>query len=429
MRNRITKLSTAVTTLMLSQSCLADGGISIEAGYLFNTLLLLVCGVLVMFMAAGFAMLEAGMVRSKSVAVILAKNVSLYALATVMFLLIGYELMYGTSESLMVGRLGLWSPAELSGADASLGQPSAATWFFQMVFVATAASVVSGALAERVRFWPFAIFTIVLTGVLYPLVGHWTWGGGWLTNLGFSDFAGSTIVHSVGGWAALAGIMLLGPRRGRFNSIGGEKEFAPSSLPMVTLGTFILWLGWFGFNGGSRLAFSTIDDAFAVATIFVNTNAAAAGGVVAVLLASHLVSRRVDLPLILNGALAGLVSITAEPAAPTMLQALLIGAVGGILMIIATRVLERLSLDDVVGAVPVHLVGGIWGTLAVTFSNPDATVLSQLTGILAIGAFTFATSYLLWLILRQSVGIRLKNHHEDEGGDLVELGVRAYNLG
>jgi Amt family ammonium transporter len=295
--------------------------------------------------------------------------------------------------------------------------------------VATAASVVSGALAERVRFWPFAIFTIVLTGVLYPLVGHWTWGGGWLANLGFSDFAGSTIVHSVGGWAALAGIMLLGPRRGRFDSIGRKKEFAPSSLPMVTLGTLILWLGWFGFNGGSQLAFSTIDDAFAVATIFVNTNAAAAGGVVAVLLASQLVSRRLDLPLILNGALAGLVSITAEPAAPTMLQALLIGAVGGILMIIATKVLERLLLDDVVGAVPVHLVGGIWGTLAVTFSNPDATVLSQLVGILAIGAFTFATSYLLWLILRQSVGIRLKNHHEDEGGDLVELGMRAYNLG
>jgi len=429
MRNRITKLSTAVTALMLSQSCLADGGISIEAGYLFNTLLLLVCGVLVMFMAAGFAMLEAGMVRSKSVAVILAKNVSLYALATVMFLLIGYELMYGISESLLVGRLGIWSPAESSGADASLGQPSAATWFFQMVFVATAASVVSGALAERVRFWPFAIFTIVLTGVLYPLVGHWTWGGGWLANLGFSDFAGSTIVHSVGGWAALAGIMLLGPRRGRFDSIGRKKEFAPSSLPMVTLGTLILWLGWFGFNGGSQLAFSTIDDAFAVATIFVNTNAAAAGGVVAVLLASQLVSRRLDLPLILNGALAGLVSITAEPAAPTMLQALLIGAVGGILMIVATKVLERLLLDDVVGAVPVHLVGGIWGTLAVTFSNPDATVLSQLVGILAIGAFTFATSYLLWLILRQSVGIRLKNHHEDEGGDLVELGMRAYNLG
>jgi Amt family ammonium transporter len=429
MCNRFPKLSTAVTALMLSQNCLADGGISIEAGYLFNTLLLLVCGVLVMFMAAGFAMLEAGMVRSKSVAVILAKNVSLYALATVMFLLVGYELMYGASESILVGRLGIWSPAELSGAaDASLGQPSAATWFFQMVFVATAASVVSGALAERVRFWPFAIFTIVLTGVLYPLVGHWTWGGGWLTNLGFSDFAGSTIVHSVGGWAALAGIMLLGPRRGRFD-IGREKEFAPSSLPMVTLGTFILWLGWFGFNGGSQLAFSTIDDAFAVATIFVNTNAAAAGGVVAVLFASQLVSRRLDLPLILNGALAGLVSITAEPVAPTMLQALLIGAVGGILMIIATRVLERLSFDDVVGAVPVHLVGGVWGTLAVTFSNTDATVLTQLTGILAIGAFTFATSYLLWLILRRSVGIRLKYHHEDEGSDLVELGMRAYNLG
>jgi Amt family ammonium transporter len=346
-----------------------------------------------------------------------------------MFLLTGFELMYGASGSLFVGKLAMWSPSELAGADASLGQPSAATWFFQMVFVATAASVVSGALAERVRFRAFALFTIVLTGVLYPLVGHWTWGGGWLSGIGFVDFAGSTIVHSVGGWAALAGIILLGSRRGRFDGVGRQKEFSPSSLPMVTLGTFILWLGWFGFNGGSQLAFSSIDDAFAVATIFVNTNAAAAGGLIAVLLTSQMFSRRLDLPLVLNGALAGLVSITADPLAPNVLQAVLIGAVGGILMVIATKVLQCLRLDDVVGAIPVHLVAGIWGTLAVTFSNPNASVLVQLAGILSIGAFMFASSYLLWLVLRRSVGIRLNIQHENDGGDHVEIGMRAYNLG
>jgi Amt family ammonium transporter len=296
------------------------------------------------------------------------------------------------------------------------------------VFVATAASVVSGALAERVRFWPFLLFVVVLTGFIYPVIGHWTWGGGWLSALGFKDFAGSTIVHSVGGWAALAGVLLLGSRRGRFDRLRCQKEFAPSSLPMVTLGTFILWLGWFGFNGGSQLSFSTIDDAFAVATIFVNTNAAAAGGVVVVLLASQLFSRRLDLPLILNGALAGLVSITAEPLAPTMLQAILIGAAGGTLMIIATRLMESMRLDDVVGAIPVHLVGGIWGTLAVSLSNPDAKVLIQLAGVLAIGAFIFFASSLCWLVLRGVMGIRLGQNHENEGSDLAEIGLRAYNI-
>jgi Amt family ammonium transporter len=279
-----------------------------------------------------------------------------------------------------------------------------------------------------VRFWPFALFTLLLTGVLYPLVGHWTWGGGWLAELGFTDFAGSTIVHSVGGWAALAGILLLGPRRDRFDRSGRARLFAPSSLPMVTLGTFILWLGWFGFNGGSRLAFSTIEDGFAVATIFANTNAAAAGGVIAVLLASQLMYRRIDLPLILNGALAGLVSITAEPLAPAMPLAIVIGAVGGMVMIAATRLLEMLRLDDVVGAIPVHLAAGIWGTLAVVLSNPDAGVLNQLLGILSVGGFTFAASSLGWLVLRRSMGIRLNDEDEGEGGDLSEIGLRAYNL-
>ncbi len=424
------KLLAAVTAaaIALSPSAFADGAINIEVRYMLNTVLLLACGVLVMFMAAGFAMLEAGMVRSKSVAVILAKNISLYAIASIMFLLVGYELMYGTGGASLFGRLAPWSPAEVLGVDVAMGQPSAATWFFQMVFAATVASIVSGALAERVKFWPFLVFTMLLTGVLYPVVGHWTWGGGWLFGLGFSDFAGSTIVHAVGGWAALAGVILLGARRGRFDSGSASQDFSPSSLPMVTLGTFILWLGWFGFNGGSQLSFSSVEDALAVATIFVNTNAAAAGGVAAVLVFSRLAFRRLDLPLILNGALAGLVSITAEPLAPSMPQAVMIGAAGGILMIFATRLMERARLDDVVGAIPVHLAAGTWGTIAVAFTNDEANIYAQLSGVLAIGAFTFTAAFIAWALLRRLVGIRLKHHHEDTGGDLVEVGLRAYNL-
>jgi Amt family ammonium transporter len=427
MLTRQAKLVAAATGLILSSITFADDGVSAEVGYLFNTFLLLFCGVLVMFMAAGFAMLEAGMVRSKSVAVILAKNISLYAIASVMFLLVGYQLMYG-GDGQFIGSFEFWQPSEVQGADVASGQPSVASWFFQMVFVATAASVVSGALAERVKFWSFAIFVVVLTGFLYPVIGHWTWGGGWLSEMGFADFAGSSIVHSVGGWSALAGIILLGARRGRFNDYGTPQVLAPSSLPMVTLGTFILWLGWFGFNGGSQLAFSSAADAFAVATIFANTNAAAAGGVIAATIASQIIYRRLDLTLMLNGALAGLVSITAEPLAPTLGQAVLIGAIGGIVMMVGTRVLENLLLDDVVGAIPVHLAAGIWGTLAVPISNPDADFWVQATGVAAIGASTFAISFIVWFVMRRTSGIRLKRHHEHTGGDLVEIGMRAYNL-
>jgi Amt family ammonium transporter len=405
--------------------------VSMETSYLFNTLFLLVCAVLVMFMAAGFAMLEAGMVRSKSVAVILAKNIALYSIASIMFFLIGYELMYGESFSGLIGQFRVWNTSEVPGApiDVASGQASAASWFFQMVFVATAASVVSGALAERVRFWPFAIFTIVLTGLIYPVSGHWTWGGGWLAELGFKDFAGSTIVHSVGGWAALIGIAVLGPRSGRFDASGRPQVIPPSSLPIVTLGTFILWLGWFGFNGGSQLSFASPDDAMAVAGIFVNTNAAAAGGVIAVIIAAQIVYERLDLTLILNGALAGLVSITAEPLTPSIGQAVLIGAAGGILMMTASRVLERLLLDDVVGAIPVHLVGGMWGTLAVGLTNPDSSLAIQLVGAVAIGGFTVLLSYITWKLLHRLIGIRLHSRHEEQGGDIVEVGMRAYNLG
>lgn len=426
----IKKATLAVAALIPGSPALADTGIAPDVGYMLNTFFALVCAVLVMFMAAGFAMLEAGMVRSKSVAVILAKNISLYAIASIMFFLVGYELMYGNSVSGLFGEFAIWRPDEAPGAaiDVKSGQPSGADWFFQMVFVATAASVVSGALAERVKYWPFVIFVVVLTGVMYPVTGHWTWGGGWLSELGFTDFAGSTIVHAVGGWAALAGVILLGSRRGRFAG-GRSNILAPSSLPLVTLGTFILWLGWFGFNGGSQLSFSTPQDALAVATIFANTNAGAAGGVIAVTLVSQLVYRRLDLTLMLNGALAGLVSVTAEPLAPTLGQAALIGAIGGLLMMVGTKALERLLLDDVVGAIPVHLVGGTWGTLAVGLTNEDASFAVQLAGVCAIGVFTFVVSYLLWAVMRRSVGIRLKRQHEYTGGDMIEVGMRAYNLG
>ena len=428
-RNILTFLLIGVPAALLALPVHAAELTTPDTGYLLNTFFLLVCGVLVMFMAAGFAMLEAGMVSSKSVAVICTKNVALYALAGIAFYLTGYQLMYGSGVTNLVGDVAVWSSndgAALAG-DTSSGHASAADWFFQMVFVATAASVVSGALAERIKFWPFALFVLVIAGFLYPVVGHWTWGGGWLAKIGFIDFAGSTIVHSFGGWAALTGIILLGPRRGRFDAEGRAKRIPPSSLPSVTLGTFILWLGWFGFNGGSQLSFSSIEDAVTVADIFVNTNAAAAG-VVTVAVASQLIYRRLDLPLILNGALAGLVSITADPVTPTPAIAMLIGGAGGLVMMSACRLLEAFRLDDVVGVIPVHLAAGAWGTIAVAITNPEASIIVQGLGVVAIGLFVAITTFAVWFVLRAMVGIRLQRRQELTGGDLTEVGMRAYNL-
>lgn len=420
----------AASVLLLAAPALAAEPSAAEVGFILNNLFVLFCGVLVMFMAAGFAMLEAGMVRSKSVAIICTKNIALYAIAGLVFFLSGYQLMYGDSTGGLVGSLGVWQADDGAAAagDLSAGLASSTDWFFQMVFVATAASVVSGALAERVRFWAFAAFTVVLAGALYPVIGHWTWGGGWLSELGFVDFAGSTIVHSVGGWAALVGAVMLGARQGRFDRNGKPRMMLPSSLPYVTLGTFILWLGWFGFNGGSQLALSSVADAVAVANIFVNTNVAAAAGVVTVAIASQLMLRRLDLPLILNGALAGLVSITAEPVAPVIWQAMLIGAVGALVMMAASRLLEALSIDDVVGAVPVHLAAGIWGTMAVALTNAEASFVVQAIGVAAVGGFVASVSLLVWLVLKATVGIRLRRAHEEAGGDIAELGMRAYNM-
>jgi len=422
-----------ITMLFLSMGVAkADGGaVSAETTYILNTFLFLFCGVLVMFMAAGFSMLESGMVRTKNVAVILTKNILLYAVAGLSFYLVGYNLMYAGVDGGFMGTFSLfWSADDTSAyaGDYSAGYAAASDWFFQMVFVATTASIVSGALAERIKIWPFALFIFILTAVLYPITGSWKWGAGWLDGMGFMDFAGSTLVHSVGGWAALAGAIFLGPRSGRFNEDGTSNSIPGSSLTSVTLGTFILWLGWFGFNGGSQLALGSASDAIAVSNIFVNTNAAALGGVLTVMIASQLFYKRIDLVMILNAALAGLVSITAEPLTPTIGQAIIIGGIGGIIMMVVSVLLEKVKIDDVVGAIPVHLAAGVWGTLAVCLSNPDATFGAQIAGIVSIGVFTFIASAIVWMVLKSTIGIRLNLDQELKGGDLSEVGMRAYNF-
>ena len=407
-----------------------DAAIGSQNAYLFTTLLLLISGVLVMFMAAGFTMLEAGSVRTKSVAVILTKNVALYALTGAAFFLVGYNLMFADWGSDFIGTLAIWSAddSQAVAGDPASGHPANAFWFFQMVFAATAASIVSGAVAERIKLWPFLAFVAILVGVIYPTVGFWTWGGGWLADLGFADFAGSTIVHSVGGWAALAGAILLGARRGRFGADGKATQLPGTSTPQIALGVMILWFGWFGFNGGSQLAFASISDAVAVANIFANTNSAAGGGVLAALVATHLLNGKPNLVTALNGALAGLVAITAEPSAPGIGASFAIGAVGALVMIAASAVLEKLRIDDVVGAVPVHLAAGIWGTLIAGVTNAGASVWTQFLGISAIGGFVFATALVVWFVLKHLVGIRLAHADEERGADLSEMGITAYNF-
>ena len=410
----------------------AAPGVAPETAYILNTLLFLIAGFLVMFMAAGFAMLEAGLVRKRSVGVQCLKNISLFSVAGIMFYLVGYNLMYmNVGESMYPGYMGtfaIWNAddaAALSG-DFGGGYAASSDWFFQMVFVATAASIVSGTMAERVKVWPFLIFVVVLTGFLYPITGSWEWGAGWLDERGFSDFAGSTLVHSVGGWAALAGALLLGARHGRFTRDGRSVPMLGSSLPLATLGTFILWLGWFGFNGGSQLAAGSGADIIAVANIFVNTNVAAAAGVFASMVASQMLYKKVDLTMALNGAIGGLVAITAEPLAPSIAQSVFIGAVGGILVVFTVPLLDRLKVDDVVGAIPAHLVCGIWGTMIVPLTNSDATYSVQLLGVVSIGLFTFIASTVVWGILKVTIGIRIDPEDESVGIDQAEIGMEAY---
>jgi Amt family ammonium transporter len=396
-------------------------------GYQLNTIFLIICAILVMLMASGFAMLEAGMVRNKSVATIILKNISLYSVAGIMFYLVGYRLMYdGVLD--YHGTIGIWFPndtAALSG-DYSNMFSSSADWFFQMVFVATAASIVSGALAERVRIEPFLLFVVVLTALIYPITGAWKWGGGWLDAIGFQDFAGSTLVHSVGGWAALTGAIILGPRVGRFDKNGKPVIFLPSAITLVGLGTFLLWFGWFGFNGGSLLSFHTAQNMSDLGQIVANTNMAAAGGVVSAMLVSHFRFGRIDVYQMLNGALAGLVTITAEPLMPTIGQSILFGAAGGALIVLLEPMLLKFKIDDVVGAIPVHLFCGILGTMIVPLTNPDADYVTQLKGILSIGGFVVITSSFTWYVLKVTMGLRLSDADQEKGADSSELGIHAY---
>ena len=413
-----------VTSPALAQEATLES-VQAETAFVFNTLLFLMGGFLVMFMAAGFAMLEAGLVRSKNVSMQCLKNIGLYSISGIMFWVCGYSLMYTGVDG---GYIGTFLPYGWPGAgEVNEGDYSVASdWFFQMVFCAATASIVSGTVAERIKLWPFLIFTAVLTGILYPISGSWQWGAGWLSERGFSDFAGSTIVHSVGGWAALTGAIILGARTGRYAEGGRPVPMPGSSIPLATLGTFILWLGWFGFNGGSQLALGDNANASDISRIFVNTNLAAAGGVIVSMILMQFVYKKIDVTLALNGALAGLVSITAEPLAPSAFASILIGGVGGVIVVFAVPMLDRFKIDDVVGAIPVHLIAGIWGTLAVPLTNDGANFGTQVLGIAAYGAFTVVTSAILWTVLKMTIGIRVSEEDEALGLDKAEVGVEAY---
>jgi len=404
-----------------------------ELSYALDTFYFLVMGALVMWMAAGFTMLEAGLVRAKNTAEILTKNVGLYSIACIMYMLVGYSIMYpgdfegGVFQSL--ANIGILGKDDADAAAVAAGDSYYSTlsdFFFQVVFVATAMSIVSGAVAERMKLWSFFAFSVVLTGFIYPVQGFWKWGGGWLNAGGFADFAGSGVVHMCGAAAALAGVILLGARKGKYGSKGQVNAIPGANLPLAALGTLILWLGWFGFNGGSQLQVTGVDNANAVALIFVNTNMAAAGGLVFALLLSRLWFGKADLTMALNGALAGLVAITAEPLTPAPLQATMIGAVGGLIVVGSIVTLDKLKIDDPVGAISVHGIVGIWGLLAVPITNEEASLLWQLIGVVSIFAWVFLASFVVWFILKKTLGIRVSEEEEYEGVDIGECGLEAY---
>jgi Amt family ammonium transporter len=394
-----------------------------DVKYVLDGFLLIVTGALVMWMAAGFAMLEAGLVRSKNVATILVKNILIFAIASLMYYFIGYNIMYGEGNAIMGGGAML---SGMSNGDHSL----MADFFFQVVFVATAASIVSGTVAERMKLWPFLVFTVILTGVIYPMQGHMgPWGGGMTGEGGLlegaSDFAGSTIVHAVGGFAALAGVLLLGARKGKYTKDGKVRPIVGSNLPLATLGTFILWLGWFGFNGGSQLALGSKDDIDAISLVIADTNMAAAAGAVTAAILTKLIYKKVDLTMVLNGALGGLVAVTAGPDLG-MVVALIDGIVGATLVVFAVPMFDKLKIDDPVGALSVHLVSGIWGTLAVGIFNPDVSLFAQIKFIIVIGLFTFIVSFIVWYIIKMTMGLRVTDEVEYEGEDIEETGLEAY---
>ncbi|MDC0353441.1 ammonium transporter [Candidatus Pelagibacter sp.] len=405
----------------------AETTISAEGQYIFNTLGFYLGGILVAFMAAGFCMLECGLVTTKSVSTIAAKNIGKFAIASIVFFLCGYNLAYGIPEGGYIGSFKIWSDASEIGT----GYSDYSDWFYQAMFVCATVSIVSGAVAERIKIWPFFIFSAIMAAFIYPISMGWQWGGGWLATAGFSDFAGSTLVHACGGAAALAGVMVLGARAGRFGKKGETKSlvpFAASSIPLVTLGTFLLWFGWFGFNGFSQLAVGTFDDVTAISKIAVNTHLAGAAGTVTAALVTRLIGGKTDIIMMLNGALAGLVAITAEPLNPSPILAMVIGSIGAIIMYFGTKFLESKHLDDVVGAIPVHMFAGIFGTLVVPISNPDTTFGTQLMGVVAVCVFSFVLSYILFRVLKGSIGLRISAQAEKLGTDVAEVGVKAYAI-
>ena len=441
-RRRTTKvvglaaLTLTFLVIMPSLASAADSAVNDETQFIFNTFAFLVWGALIMWMAAGFTMLESGAVRTKNASMICLKNIGIYSIAGLAYFMVGYNLMY-VDVSDYIGTFEIFystSADEISlldGDESALaavvgnGYAVMSDWFFQMVFVATAASIVSGAIAERIKMWPFFLFTLVLTAFIYPVVGAWTWGEGWLYQEGFIDFAGSTIVHGTGGWAALAGVLVVGPRLGKYREDGSVKPTPPSNVLIFTLGVFILWFGWFAFNGGSQLALGTAADAVSMSNVLVNTNLSASAGVLAALAVSRPLLGRMDLVAGMNGAIAGLVAITAGPAITDHWWAIIIGAVGGLVCTLATKLLEKLKIDDVVGAIPAHLVSGIWGTLAVSIAAGGRFHI-QLLGVVSIGVFVFVTSYVLWRAMDVLLGIRISSQVERLGQDAGELGIESY---
>jgi len=431
----------ALAAALMVAATPAAAAVSSETAYVFNTFSFLIHGVLVMFMAAGFAMLESGLVRTKNTATICLKNIALYSIAGIMFYLIGYNLMYvDVPEGGFMGAFTLlYNPSgeELALINADKATPEMtekvieggysvpSDWFFQMVFVATAASIVSGTVAERIKVWPFMIFVVVLSAFIYPIQASWVWGGGWLDKMGFTDFAGSTLVHSTGGWAALTGAIILGARRGKYGPDGSVRALPGANIPLATLGTFILWFGWFGFNGGSQLALGSALDAAAMSIVYVNTNLAAAAGVVVAMILAQLTYKKVDVSLALNGAIGGLVAITAGPDLQNHFYALIVGGVGGALVVIAVPLVDKMKIDDVVGAISAHLVAGIWGTLCVGIFG-GGSIVTQAIGIVAIGAFVSVVSAAVWFILKATVGIRVSEEDESLGLDKAECGMEAY---
>ncbi len=429
-------LAASIQPSLAQDAAAAATTAAVDTQYILNTMLFLIGGFLVMWMAAGFCMLECGLVRTKNASMQSLKNIALFSIAGLMYWAVGYNIMYDGVDGGFIGSI---TPKVIPATDADAGTYTAASdWFFQMVFCATTASIVSGTVAERIKLWPFLIFVIILTGFIYPIQGAWKWGAGWLasgadtswikdlTGGEFQDFAGSTLVHSVGGWAALVGAILIGSRSGKYGPDGAVNPMPASNIPLAALGTFILWLGWFGFNGASQLAIGTISDASAVSRIFVNTNLAAAAGVVVAIVLTQLIYGKVDVTMALNGALAGLVAITAEPLEPSPVWAILIGGIGGLIVVFTVPLLDKLRIDDVVGAIPVHLFAGIWGTMAVPLTNDSANFMAQAIGVGAIGGFVIVSSFIVWVLLKFTIGLRPTAEDEMQGLDKAEVGIEAY---